>query len=65
LGLTAVRVGHRRDDGQAEPGAWPGTGPAGEAAERLEQPGYLVGGDVLSAVGDGELGGARVGPGAG
>src|SRR6185437_16998140 len=33
--------------------------------EPLEQPGYLVAGDVFAAVGDGELGGARVGPGGG
>src|SRR5579863_3389172 len=58
-------MGDRCHDGQAEAGAWAGAGPAAEAAERLEQPGYLVGGNVLAAVGDGELGGARLGPGAG
>src|SRR5689334_25227991 len=50
LGVAAVCPGHRCDDGQAEPGAWLVAGPAGEAAERLEQLGYLVGGDVLTAV---------------
>ena len=33
--------------------------------ERLEQPGYLAGGDVLTAVGDGDFGDACFGPGAG
>jgi hypothetical protein len=60
-----MRMGDRCHDGKAEAGARAVAGPAAEAAERLEQPGYLVGGDVLAAIADGEFGGACVGSGAG
>jgi hypothetical protein len=63
--VAAVRVGHRCHDGQAQPGTWLVAGPDGKAAERLEQPGYLVCRDLLAAVGDGDFGDARSGPGAG
>ncbi len=65
LGVATMRMGDRCRDGKAEAGARAVAGPAAEAAERLEQPGYLVGGDVLAAIGDGEFGGACVCSGAG
>ena len=62
LGMATVCLGDRCDDGQAESGTRSVAGSTAEAAKRLKQPGYLVWRDALAAVGDGQLGNARVGP---